>query len=280
MSQTKTAGPDYALGFSEWGNRTHKRLTAEVNARHLMPYLKPGHIVLDFGCGPGAMTMGLAEAVEPYGEAHGVGIIGEWIQEARESAAEGGRDNATFHHVDYLESLPFEDNTFDVAHCHNILMTLPDPLVALDELNRLLKPGGIISCREVLLDASFSFPDRDGILTRFWEMFTDFLALEFRFAPLGKQLGELLTQKGFEKAEMSANFDIYSEPEDMEFIYDVFLSWFLSDETMDTAIARGAATEELRDRIRDYYYNEWRYDPAAIAAVAYGIAIAYKPMPA
>ena len=277
MSQTNAAEPGHALGFDEFSVETYRRLTAEVHASHLMPHLRPGYRVLDFGCGPGTITVGLAEAVRPNGEAHGVAMIESRVEEARERAAAGGHDNATFHFLNNPTRLPFEDNTFDAAHSQNILMSFPEPLMALGEMRRVLKPGGIISCRELLLEASFSYPDAGRILTRSWEMFTDILGMNFRHADVGKELKWLLLRSGFENVEMSANYDVYSEPGDIEFIYDVFLRWFLSDETMNAAIEQGAATGELRDRIRDYYYEEWRDDPAAMAAMAHGAAIAYKP---
>ena len=276
MSQRYATELSYTQGFGEFAGQAHRRLTAEVHAGHLMPYLKPGLRALDFGCGPGAISVGLASAVAPGGEVHGVGINEAWIEEAKGLAAAGGHDNATFQVVDLL-SLPFEADSFDVAHCHNLLVSIPEPRDALAELRRVLKPGGIVSCREILLEASFSFPDAGGILARSWEMFTDILELNFRFAQVGKELKWLLLQSGFEKVEMSANYDVYSDPEDMEFFYGEFLRWFLSDETMDAAIESGAATAELRDRIREYYYEEWRDDPAAMAAIAHGAAIARKP---
>ncbi len=276
MSQTNVADPGHTLAFDEFSNEIYKRLTAEVHARHLMPHLRSGHRVLDFGCGPGTITVGLASAVEPNGEAHGVAMIESRVEEARERAAAGGHDNAAFYLARTLP-LPFEDNTFDAAHSQNILMSFPEPLFALAELRRVLKPGGVISCRELLLEASFSYPDADGILARSWEMFTDILGMNFRHANVGKELKWLLIRSGFRRVNMSANYDVYSEPEDIEFIYDVFLRWFLSDATMDAAIEQGAATEELRDRIREYYYEEWRDDPAAMTAMAHGVAIAYKP---
>ena len=276
MSQTNVAEPGNTPRFDEFSIETYRRLTAEVHASHLMPHLRPGHCVLDFGCGPGTITVGLAEAVEPNGEAHGVAMIESRVEEARKRAAAGGHDNATFYLATTLP-LPFDDNTFDAAHSQNILMSFPEPMIALGELRRVLKPGGVVSCREVLLEASFSFPDADGILARSWEMFTDILGMNFRRANVGKELKWLLLRAGFENVRMSANYDVYSEPEDIEFIYEVFLRWFLSDETMDAAIEQGAATEELRDRIREYYYEEWRDDPAAMACMAHGVAIARKP---
>ena len=275
MSKMDQAHPDYehTYGFDDFVVDTMRRRTAEANAGYLLPHLKPGHRLLDFGCGTGNISVGLADAVSP-GEMHGVAMIGSRVDMARELAARGGHDNAVFHRFQ-LGPLPFEDDYFDAAHCHNILMSFPDPQVVLRELRRVLKPGGIIGCREMLMEASFSFPD-DGTLARSWQIFTDILELNFRHAQVGKELKWLMIQSGFEDVRMSADFDVYSEPDDIEFIRDVFLRWFFSKDTVEAAIGYGAATEELWDSIQDYYYNVWLKDPAAMIAMAHGVGLARK----
>ena len=52
-SQETSSTPDYTMGFSEEILESLRRYTAENNAAYLLPYLKPGLRVLDFGCGPG-----------------------------------------------------------------------------------------------------------------------------------------------------------------------------------------------------------------------------------
>ncbi len=266
---------EYTYGFDDFVVAVMGRQTAEDNAGYLLPHLRQGDRILDYACGVGAISVGLADAVRP-GEMRGVAMSEPRVEMARRLAAEGGHDNAIFQ-LFQPGPLPFEDGYFDAVHCHNVLMSFPEPLVALRELRRVLKPGGVIGCREMLCEASFSFPDDDGILARSWEIYTDLLEINFRYAQAGKELKWLLLQSGFDKVNMSANYDIYSEPEAIEFISDVFLRWFLSNDTMTAAIENGAATEELLDRVRDYYYNVWRNDPAAMLAVAHGVALAYKP---
>ena len=54
-------------------------------------------------------------------------------------------------HVGTVYDLPFEDNTFDVAHCHAVLMHVPHTQAALTEVRRVLKPRGIIASREAII---------------------------------------------------------------------------------------------------------------------------------
>ena len=51
--------------------------------------------------------------------------------------ADGGHKNLRFH-VGIVGELPLDDNTFNVAHCHAVLMHLPDTQVALAEVERVL----------------------------------------------------------------------------------------------------------------------------------------------
>ncbi len=63
-----------------------------------------------------------------------------------------------FFHVGDVTALPFEDNFFDVAHCHAVLMHVPDRMATLAEVKRVLKPGGIIASREMFVSCSFLSP--------------------------------------------------------------------------------------------------------------------------
>ena len=154
MTQQTSSTSDY--NFSQGILETSRRHTAQSHARHLLPHLRPGQRVLDFGCGPGTISVGLARAVEP-GELHGVDVKESQVDIARAIAGSRGQLNAVFH-VGDVTDLPFEDGFFDVAHGHDILMRVPDTAAALAEVKRVLKPGGIIGCREMICGSHFAHP--------------------------------------------------------------------------------------------------------------------------
>ena len=111
MPDDAPATPSYTMGYSEEFRQMLDQPSAETHASYLLPHLKPGHRVLDFGCGPGTISVGLARTVDP-GEVHGIDMEESQIALARAAAEAGGHANATFH-VGDVTKLPFEDNFYD-----------------------------------------------------------------------------------------------------------------------------------------------------------------------
>ncbi len=273
MTEQTPGTPDYTLGFSEEILEGLRRGTAEANTAFLLPHLRPGLRLLDFGCGPGTISVGLAKAVEP-GELHGVDMEESQIELARAIAESRQQENAFFHVGDVLD-LPFEDNFFDVAHCRNVLVHVPDTATALAEVKRVLKPGGLIGCQEMIGESSFAYPDF-GVTRKAWDMFEDLLAADDGHPQMGKELKGHALRAGFTNVRASASWELYSTPDDIAFIYRVVNDWFLSSEVTDAAIKYGAATRELCNRIADAY-SRWKDSPSAVFGVAHGEVLADKP---
>ncbi|WP_223841979.1 class I SAM-dependent methyltransferase [Kocuria sp. cx-455] len=78
-----------------------------------MPELSPGVSRLDIGCGPGAITLDLAETVAPGGVI-GIDQSRRAISSAADAARERGLPNVTFMFAD-VYALPFEEGNFDVV---------------------------------------------------------------------------------------------------------------------------------------------------------------------
>ena len=273
MVQQASSTPDYTMGFSDEMLSALERYTAELSASHLLPYLRPGLRVLDFGCGPGTISVGLAKAIQP-GELHGVDMDEPTIEIARAVAQSQRQENAIFH-VGEVTNLSFEDGFFDVAHCHNVLMHVPDTHAVLTEVKRVLKPGGIISCREMISESSFNHPNF-GVLRKAWDMFEDLLAADEGHPQMGKDMKGHLVEAGFESIWMRGSFDFYSAPADTDWVYGFANKWFLSPEITEAAIKYGASTQELCDAIAEAY-EKWRVAPGAVCGIAFGEAIAAKP---
>jgi ubiquinone/menaquinone biosynthesis C-methylase UbiE len=103
--------------------------------------LQAGERVLDVACGTGLISFRAAEAVGETGAVVGTDISGQMVETARRIAAEHDVDNASFERAG-AEELPFADQSFDAAVCGLGLMYVPDPIKALSEMRRVLRPGG------------------------------------------------------------------------------------------------------------------------------------------
>lgn len=103
--------------------------------------LQSGERVLDVACGTGLVTLRAAEAVTPEGTVTATDLSEGMLELAREAARDSGMSNVSFEHMD-AETLNLPRESFDAALCSLGLMYLPTPKRALDELYRVLVPGG------------------------------------------------------------------------------------------------------------------------------------------
>ena len=275
MTHQESGTPDYTMGFSEDFLESLKRVSAETEAGYLLPHLRPGLRLLDVGCGLGAISIGLAKAVAP-GEMHGLDMEASQIDMARSNARAYGVDNAIFHVGDAID-LPFEDGSFDVVSFQNVLMHIPDTRKVVAEAKRVLKSGGIIGCREMIVQSSFTYPDF-GVIGKAWDMFEDLLAADDGHPQMGKELKGHLVKAGFSNVQVTLSSNLFSTPADVEFIYGFVQGWFLSPEITEAAIKYGAATRKLCNDIHAAY-DRWKADPGAVLSVAFGEAVANKPLP-
>ena len=144
----------YSLGYgAEEQERLARRRAAEA-AGFLLPHLRAGTRVLDCGCGPGSITLDLAAVVAP-GEVVGVDLEPRQVQGARALAAERGVENVGFavenvgFAVGDVYALPFADGSFDAVFANTVMTHLRHPVAVLQEVRRVLRPGGVAGVRDV-----------------------------------------------------------------------------------------------------------------------------------
>ncbi len=101
----------------------------------------PGERVLDVACGTGLVALGAARAVGPQGRVVGTDISDQMVEAARRHAEGQGLSHISCIRMD-AENLALRDGSFDVALCALGLMYVPDPLRAVREMRRVLRPGG------------------------------------------------------------------------------------------------------------------------------------------
>lgn len=133
-------GWDRASGLYESGWRAQ---LAPAHAKLLeMADLAPGERVVETACGTGLVTLPAAEAVGPDGRIEATDLSDEMIAIVRERAAGAGLESRIAATRMSAEELDVDDASFDVALSALGLMYAPDPLRALTEMHRVLKPGG------------------------------------------------------------------------------------------------------------------------------------------
>jgi ubiquinone/menaquinone biosynthesis C-methylase UbiE len=101
---------------------------------------KPGDDVLDLGCGFGDTTQRLAELVGPEGSAHGVDVAPRFIEAAIRDAEQAGVENVSFE-VGDVQVAEWEPR-FDYAFSRMGVMFFDNPVAALRNVRRALRPGG------------------------------------------------------------------------------------------------------------------------------------------
>jgi ubiquinone/menaquinone biosynthesis C-methylase UbiE len=138
-----------------------------------------GGVALDVGCGPGSVTASLARAVGPDGLVLGVDISESML--ARAVRAESGPQIA-FLRAD-AQRLPPRDETVDAVVCIAVLQLVPDPVAALAEMARVLRPGGRLA----------AMVPTAGFAARIWRV------LPIRWAHVfgEDELGDIMEGHGF-----------------------------------------------------------------------------------
>jgi SAM-dependent methyltransferase len=140
-------GERYTHGHHESVLRSHRWRTVENSAGYLIGHLTPGSSVLDLGCGPGTITADMAGRVAP-GLVVGVDRAEAVLQEVpRSMVADAYR-------------LPFGDGAFDIAHAHQVLQHLADPVAALAEMGRV---GRLVAVRDSDYGAMTWGPDEPAL---------------------------------------------------------------------------------------------------------------------
>jgi len=197
----------YTLGYGAPVLSFLGQRTAETHAGFFLPQLQPGWRVLDAGCGPGTITLGLARAVRP-GQVTGIDVEDSQFAGAREQAAREGL-SVEFRQASIYE-LPFPDGAFDAVFSHAVFEHLSDPSRALVELRRVLKPEGWIGVRAgdlggLLIDAASDSPA---------QALGAYLAnqkSDSKDPNIGRKLGRLLRQAGFGVHHFTASYEVITD---------------------------------------------------------------------
>lgn len=264
-------GEAYTHGYNEQVRRTLGGRTAAVDAAFLLPHLRPGLRLLDCGCGPGSITVGLAAAVAP-GEAVGVDIGPTQIEAARALAAEHGAANTRFE-VGSVYALPFPDASFDAVFACTVLEHLADPLAALREMRRVLRPVGVIGLRDgdwggrVVAPPSPLVAEGYALYVRLW-------GLNGGNPNRGREHRALLRAAGFGRIAASAQAQAFGTPEEARRLAALIHAQLARPEFVERVVALGWADRGHVAQLAEAQ-REWGEHPDAFSALLYCQAVAW-----
>jgi len=221
---------------------SHGARTAADSAAYLLPHLRDGLRLLDVGCGPGTITLDLAEAVGPSGEVVGVENVEGPLVEARRTATARGDLRTRFALADVM-ALPYAAGSFDVVHAHQVLQHVPDPVGALREMARVTRPGGLVAVRDVDYASMVWHPASEG-MTRWLELYRRLARLNHAEPDAGRHLVAWAHAAGLPWLTPSASLWTYATPQQCAWWGAVWARRALESTFATQAVERGAATAE------------------------------------
>lgn len=228
----------YTHGHHESVVKSHARRTAENSAAFLLPHIQPYHHILDIGCGPGSITIGLASRV-PDGQVIGCDAGSDVIEQAKKLAAPKNLTNLTFQTLD-ANALPFADDSFDITYAHQVLQHVGDPVAILKEMHRVTKPGGFVAARDADFRSFAWFPEDSGL--------DDWMTLYLKLAKAngaqpngGRNLPAWAVQAGFRREDVRFTWDCWNYQGEEAKVYGN--SWV--DRTLHSSFATTARTHRL-----------------------------------
>ena len=234
--------------------------------------LKPGMNVLDCGCGPGTLTLGLAQAVDP-GQATGIDIEPGMVDRANALANEGDIKNVEFR-VDDITDLSFPNDCFDLVFVSAVLEHLPDPVVALKEIRRVLKPGAVTVIINTDWGDPLISPESDDI-RRFFELFEAGFNRYGGSLNRGRHLRLMMREAGLDVTEFQAYYGSSGTPVTIQYTVGGYISWMKNFRIFDEAVSLGDVDRSTLDKMEENMLK-WADDPEAFIAVGRCTAIGVK----
>lgn len=250
----------------------HSERTATEAAAFVIARIAPGMRILDIGCGPGSITRGLAELVGPTGSVVGIDNSEEALRIA--TTMSGTPTWLRFEDASVYQ-LQFADDLFDMAFGHQVLQHLADPVAALTELHRVLRPGGIVAMRDADYGTMTHHPPQPAI--RQWlDMYHQVARANGGEPDAGRRLVEWVNAAGFVRAEASSSTWTYATPSARTAWADLW-----ADRITKSRFGDRAVELELADRVglEDVAagWREWAIKPDAWFAFIHGEVVAEKP---
>ena len=251
----------YTHGHHESVLRSHRWRTVDNSAAYLLPHLHPGLHLLDVGCGPGTITADFAGRLAP-GEVRGIDASADVIAAAR-------RDHPdVMFSVGDVYDLGLDDASWDVVHAHQVLQHLADPVAALKEMRRVVRPGGIVAARDSDY-ASFTWHPRDERLERWLALYHEIARVNGGEPDAGRHLLSWAQHAGFARVAASASAWCFATADEREWWGSLWAERMTSSAIAQQALREGRATADELAVMADAW-RSWAAADDAWFAVLHG----------
>jgi ubiquinone/menaquinone biosynthesis C-methylase UbiE len=237
-----------------------------------LPHLRPGFSVLDCGCGVGSITLDLAEQVAP-GQVVGIEVDEGQLAVARQRAVERGLANVSFQQGN-VYALTFEEGTFDAVLAHTLLMHLSDPLRALQEIRRVLTPGGLAGISDDDWQ-TFTYSPQHPLMEKIVNLWIQVMRHNGGNPHYSRHLRGLMLQAGFVRTEGHAvAADYYGNLQETRRLAGIHTRMFRNADMVSLITNQGWATHAEIDELIGWV-QQWGERPDAFVAVMYCAAIGW-----
>jgi len=243
----------YVHGYDERANtRLDDQAGALVQLLHGDTAYPAGSTVLEAGCGTGSQTVTLAQR-SPQARITSIDVAPASVAAAQRRVEAAGCGNVAFRRAD-IYALPFDAESFDHVFVCFVLEHLAQPMEALANLKRLLKPGGSITVIEGDHGSTYFHPDSAAA----HEAIQCQVALQRRAggnANIGREVYPRLVAAGFDAVHVSPRM-VYVDASRPALVDGFTRRTFTAmiEGVRDDALAAGLITAERFDAgIRDLY---------------------------
>lgn len=265
--------PDrYTHGHHESVLRSHQWRTADNSAAFLLPLLEPGAHLLDVGCGPGSITADLASLIDD-GSVVGIDRSATVIEIARREHHATGSTALTFE-VGDVYALEYDDVRFDAVFAHQVLQHLSDPVAALREMHRVLRPGGLVAVRDADFGA-FVWSPPDLGLDRWMSIYQRLTANNRADANAGRHLHTWVRAAGFRDLHVSSSTWTFQSAPERQWWGGLWADRVRESEFAHQALELGLADRAQLQSVAESFLS-WADDDEGIFIVVHGEVLARR----
>jgi ubiquinone/menaquinone biosynthesis C-methylase UbiE len=213
MGSSTSVDPNavYSLGSSAGESSRLQRQAQELRAANTQlldrAKLGPACSAIDLGCGPWGILDLLSARVGPTGRVVGVDADPTHVAMATEMAATRELGNVEVLAAD-ARNTGLESSSFDVVHARTLLVNIPQPAEVVQEMVRLVKPGGWVLSFEPDCESSVCYP-ANAAYDRLVDMFAPVFTRNGADWRIGRRVAELYRAAGLVDVQVETRADAH-----------------------------------------------------------------------